>query len=83
MIYSLAANAMIRDIGLPWTFRSLGIIAFVVNFICAILLKDRNKHVSASLNAFDVQLLKRPEFWLLLGYGFFSVSSFCQLHLHL
>jgi predicted MFS family arabinose efflux permease len=82
MMYSLAANAMIQNIGLAWTFRTLGIISFVVNFICSILLKDRNKHVSASLNAFDVKLLKRPEFWLLLGYGFFSVRGifFTETH---
>ena len=75
MAYSLAANAMLQRIGLPWAFRILGIISFVVNFVCSILLKDRNKHVSASLHAFDVRLFKRYEFWLLLGYGFFSVSS--------
>jgi nitrate/nitrite transporter NarK len=75
MVYSLAANAMIQKMGLAWAFRVLGIVSFVVNFICAILLKDRNKHVSASLLAFDVRLFKRPEFWLFLGYGFFSVSS--------
>jgi hypothetical protein len=74
MVYSLAANAMIQNISLAWAFRILGIVSFTVNFICSILLKDRNKHVSASLHAFDVRLFKRPEFWLLLGYGFFSVS---------
>lgn len=78
MVYSLAANAMLQRLGLPWAFRILGIVSFVVNFICSILLKDRNKHVSASLNAFDVSLFKRKEFWLLLGYGFFSV---CLHHL--
>jgi hypothetical protein len=77
MIYSLAANAMIENIGLEWTFRTLAIISCAVNVVCSLLLKDRNKHVSASLLAFDVRLLKRPEFWLLLGYGFFSVRTTC------
>jgi predicted MFS family arabinose efflux permease len=66
---------MLQSIGLRWAFRTLGVVSFGVNFICAILLKDRNKHLSASLIAFDVKLLKRPEFLLLLGYGFFSVST--------
>lgn len=75
MIYSLAANAMIESIGLAWTFRTLAIVSCAVNIVCSLLLKDRNKQVSASLLAFDVSLLKRPEFLLLMAYGFFSVRT--------
>ncbi|KIW03321.1 uncharacterized protein PV09_05532 [Verruconis gallopava] len=79
MVYSLAANAMIQRIGLAWAFRVLGIISFFVNFVCSILIKDRNKHISVSLHAFDVRFFKRPEFWLLLGYGFFSMLGYIVL----
>jgi len=40
LIYSLATSAMLRNLGQPWTFRVLGILAFAVNGICAVLLKE-------------------------------------------
>jgi MFS family permease len=40
MIYSLASNAMIQSIGLGWAFRVLAILAFVVNIVCTILIRD-------------------------------------------
>ena len=73
MVYSLAANAMIQSIGLGWAFRILGILAFVVNFICAILIKDRNKAIGAKQLSFDYRLFKRFEYILLLGWGIFSM----------
>ena len=47
LIYSLAAQAMIRDIGLPWAFRTLAVIAGVVNSVCALVIRDRNKEVGS------------------------------------
>jgi hypothetical protein len=82
MVYPLAANAMIEKLGLRWAFRILVIISFTVNGICSLQLKDRNQQVSASLHAFDVRLLKRPKFWLLLRYGFFSVRRTTKLFLN-
>ena len=76
LIYSLATNAMIQRIGLAWAFRVLGIISFVVNFVCAILLKDRNQQVGSSHLAFDFRLFKRLEFWALLGFGVFSLLGY-------
>ena len=67
LIYSLATGAMIPSIGLPWAFRVLGIVACVVNGVCAMLVKDRNKAIGSSQLAFDVQLFKRTEYLLLLG----------------
>lgn len=67
LVYSLATGAMIPAIGLPWAFRVLGIVACVVNGVCAMLVKDRNKAVGSSQLAFDVQLFKRTEYLLLLG----------------
>lgn len=67
LIYSLATGAMIPSIGLAWAFRVLGIVACVVNGICAMLVKDRNKAIGSSQLAFDAQLFKRTEYLLLLG----------------
>ncbi|MCJ1284779.1 Tubulin beta chain (Beta tubulin) [Xylographa opegraphella] len=79
MVYSLATNAMIQSIGLPWAFRVLGIMAFVVNFICATVIKDRNKAIGASQLAFDYRLFKRKEYLLLQGWGFFSMLGYVVL----
>jgi MFS family permease len=79
LVYSLVAQAAIEHLGLPWAFRVLGICAFVVNTICSLLLRDRNKAVGARHVAFDVELLKRGEFWTLLGYGFFSMLAYVVL----
>jgi MFS family permease len=79
LTYSLAANAMIQNLGLAWSFRILGIVSFVVNFICAILLKDRNKKLGVSQVAFDIRLFKRLEFWGLLGFGVFSMLGYVVL----
>ena len=78
-MYSLATNAMIQSLGIGWAFRILGIIAFSVNFLCAILMKDRNKAIGTSQLAFDYTLFKRPEFLLTLGWGFFSMLGYIVL----
>ena len=79
MMYSLAANAMIQRLGIGWTFRILGVISFTVNFVCAILIKDRNKAIGATQLAFDYRLFKRVEFLLTLGWGFFSMLGYIVL----
>ncbi len=79
MMYSLATNAMIDSLGVEWAFRILGIVACVVNVVCALLIKDRNKAIGSSQLAFDYDLFKRGEFWLLLGWGFFSMMGYITL----
>ena len=79
MMYSLATNAMIESLGVEWAFRILGILACGVNVVCALLIKDRNKAVGAVQLAFDYTLFKRGEFWLLLGWGFFSMMGYITL----
>ncbi|PNS19955.1 hypothetical protein CAC42_7922 [Sphaceloma murrayae] len=79
LTYSLATGAMIRTIGLPWAFRVLGILAFTVNTVCALLLKDRNKQIGSSQLAFEVSLFKRVEYLLLLGFGWFSILGYVVL----
>jgi MFS family permease len=79
LVYSLAAQAMIKDIGLPWAFRILGIIAFVVNTSCALLIRDRNKQIGSSLLSFDWRLFKKPEFVGLMVFGFLSMLGYVVL----
>ncbi|KAL3420712.1 major facilitator superfamily transporter [Phlyctema vagabunda] len=79
LVYSLATNAMIQSIGLSWAFRVLAILACVVNTVCALVIKDRNKAVGAVLSGFDSKLLKRPEFLLLLAWAFFSILGYIVL----
>lgn len=79
LVYSLATGAMIRTIGLSWAFRVLGILAFVVNTICALLMRDRNKIIGSSQLAFDVSLFKRTEYLLILSYGWFSMFAYVVL----
>ncbi|KAK4197745.1 major facilitator superfamily domain-containing protein [Triangularia verruculosa] len=76
LTYSLATNAMISNLGLAWAFRILAIIAFVVNGGCSLILRDRNKAVGARHVPFHLDLFKLPEYWLFLGWGFFSLMSY-------
>jgi MFS family permease len=76
MIYSLAAGRAIQSVGLPWCFRILAICAFTVNITAANLLRDRNKESGSRYKAFDLQILKRPEFLLLQGWSWFSMLSY-------
>ncbi|KAK0656417.1 major facilitator superfamily domain-containing protein [Cercophora newfieldiana] len=76
LIYSLATNAMITNLGLEWAFRILAILAFVVNGACSIVLKDRNKEVGAIHVAFRMEFFRQSEFWLFVGWGFFSIIGY-------
>lgn len=79
LVYSLSAQAMIKNIGLPWAFRILAVIAFVVNTICALLIKDRNKQIGSSQLSFDYRLFRRMEFLGLLAFGFLSMLGYVVL----
>jgi MFS family permease len=76
LTYSLATNAMIDRIGLPWAFRILGILAFVVNGACALVIRDRNKQVGAVYSAFRLDLWKRVEFLLFISWAFFALLAY-------
>ncbi|KAL9007161.1 MAG: hypothetical protein Q9188_000095 [Gyalolechia gomerana] len=79
LMYSLATSAMIQSLGVGWAFRILGILALTVNFVCAILIKDRNTAIGSSLLAFDYILFARLEYLLVLGWGFFSMLGYIVL----
>lgn len=74
-----ATSAMVESLGVGWAIRILGVLAFTVNVICAMLMKDRNKAIGSSQLAFDYRLFKKVEFWLILGWGFFSMLGYIVL----
>ena len=79
LIYNLVTAAAIQRIGLPWTYRVLATVGFVVNLSCSLLVKDRNKAVQPYQLAFDYRLFARPEFLLMLGWGFLSELGYIVL----
>ncbi|KAK0754032.1 major facilitator superfamily domain-containing protein [Schizothecium vesticola] len=76
LIYALATNAMIQNLGLEWAFRIIAILSFVVNGAVSLIIRDRNKAVGAIHVAFHFPLLKKPEFWLYMSWGFFSMIGY-------
>lgn len=76
LIYSLATNAMITNLGLEWAFRILAILAFVVNGVCSFTLRDRNKAVGSVHLAFHVPFFKQIEYWFFIGWGFFALIGY-------
>jgi MFS family permease len=79
LIYALATQRMIQTIGLSWTFRVLGIVAGVVNFVCAVLTRDRNKSIKPHYSSFDYKLFGNVDFLLLSSWGFLSMLGYTVL----
>ncbi|KAI2616562.1 MFS general substrate transporter [Hypoxylon sp. NC1633] len=79
LCYSLATNAMISNIGLPWTFRILAIISFVANSVASFLIRDRNKAIGSVHVAFNWKLFKRVQFLLFQGWVFLSLAGYIIL----
>ncbi|KAH8807129.1 MFS transporter, MCP family, solute carrier family 16, member 7 [Xylogone sp. PMI_703] len=76
LTYSLATQRMIDTLGLPWTFRIMGLVTFAVNLTAANLLRDRNRETRSRVRAFDLDILKRPEFILLQGWSYFTILGY-------
>lgn len=79
LTYSLAANALISQVGLPWTFRILAVICLVVNSISGYLIRDRNKDVGSVHVPLDWSLFRRPPFLLLEAWLVFSIIPYIAL----
>ncbi|CAK7209613.1 hypothetical protein SCUCBS95973_000499 [Sporothrix curviconia] len=76
LTYALATNAMIRNISLAWAFRILAIVSCIVNLLCVVIVRDRNKHVGSVHVAFRVSLLKHVEYLLLVVWAFFCILGY-------
>ncbi|KAL3478300.1 major facilitator superfamily domain-containing protein [Aspergillus californicus] len=85
LVYSLATNKIIQQLGFRWAFRILGVISFTVNLICGMLVRERvppstmkKKKKSALFNP-AARLLTNPSFLLYLAWGFFSILGYIAL----
>ncbi|KAH8426143.1 uncharacterized protein LDX57_003884 [Aspergillus melleus] len=78
LIYSLAAHAMLDNVGRGWSYRILAIVQLVVNSICLLLLRDRSSAHATGRPGLSInfKLGKRYETWLFIAWGFFSVMGF-------
>ncbi|KAL7946315.1 major facilitator superfamily domain-containing protein [Trichoderma barbatum] len=76
LIYSLSTEAMISNISVAWAFRITAICTAAVNVICIILIKDRNKHIQPTQNAFDFRLFRRAELLLISTWMFLSIIGY-------
>jgi hypothetical protein len=79
LVYSLASNKMIDRLGLPWTFRILAIICFVVNSVCSFLVRDRNAALGTIHIALDWKLFRQTPFLLLQAWLIFSILAYTIL----
>ena len=79
--WSLATGAMIEHLGIAWASRITAVVMFVINFACALAIKDRNKEIKAQQKPFDYHLLKRPEFLLLVFWIFFYMFTYIIVNL--
>jgi MFS family permease len=76
VIFSAATTPMIDNLSLAWSLRITGIIAFVALFIASVLIRDRNAATMPKIKLFNLSLLKRYRYWLLIGYSFFTISGY-------
>lgn len=67
---------MLTNLSLPWTFRICALTTLAVNVICTILIRDRNHQIKPNQRAFDVSLLRRYQFVLLMFWGIFSMLGY-------
>ncbi|KAK1148076.1 hypothetical protein N8T08_010711 [Aspergillus melleus] len=81
LIYALSASAMIRNLGLDTAFRILAILAFVVNTSCTLLIRDRSAVNPSTPDppVFNIALLRKPEYLLLLGFSAFTMLGYFVL----
>lgn len=79
IVYNLTAGAAIPSLGLPWTYRLLALLTFVVNLVCSILLKDRNKAVQPDEKLFNIREFGHISIWLLTAWGVFTELGYVVL----
>ncbi|KAL5603800.1 hypothetical protein FOVSG1_006550 [Fusarium oxysporum f. sp. vasinfectum] len=78
LTYSLATGAIMRNMGLDWAYRIFAIMSAVTNIACTLLIRTRYTSQTARLS-FDISLLQKPEYLLVLSYGTFSTLGYFVL----
>lgn len=79
LVYNLIAGAGTRTLGLSWTYRVLAFCALVVNGLCAIFIRDRNKSVKPKQKTLDYHEFARVEVVLLIVWGFMAELGYIVL----
>ncbi|KAF1817074.1 MFS general substrate transporter [Eremomyces bilateralis CBS 781.70] len=79
LVYSFASQALIRQVGLAWCFRILGILTTVVNLVCSLLVRDRHAAVKSVMTPFEWRFFARYEYLLLTTFGVFSMLGYVVL----
>lgn len=77
--YNLIAGALLRKIGLEWTYRVIALCTLVINGICGALIKDRNSVVKPKQDTFDWREFGHIEVVFLIMWGFLSELGYIVL----
>ena len=76
IIWSFSIVPMIQNLSLAWSLRITGMVCFVVLLVASFLIRDRNEKIRPNIKAIDMDLLKRYNVWLLVGYTFFAILGY-------
>ena len=79
LAYNLAAGAIVQSLGIHWAYRILAFCGLTVNFVCSLLLKDRNKTVQPLQNAFNYREYGHIEVLLVVAWGVFTELGYIVL----
>lgn len=79
VIYSVSTTHMIANLSLAWSLRITGITSTLVLIVATCLIRDRNKVVRPTIHPFDVQILKKYQVWMVLGWSVFSLLGYMVL----
>jgi len=79
IIYSASTTHMIERLSLAWSLRITGISSFVMLCMATWLIRDRNKIVRPTIHPFDVNILRRYQVWMVLGWSVFSLLGYMVL----
>lgn len=79
IIYSASTIHMIDNLSLAWALRITGLTSSVMLIVATILIRDRNKVVRPTIHPFDVEILKKYEVWMVLGWSFTSLLGYMVL----
>jgi MFS family permease len=79
IIFSLSTGAMIKNVGLAWSLRLIGILAVTANTLATIFIRGRNRIIQPASIPFDLGLLRRYDVFLLLGWVFINMFGYIVL----
>jgi MFS family permease len=79
LVYNLLAGALIQSIGVGWTYRVMACGTLVINVLCSLLLKDRNKFVKPVQSWFNYREFGHVEVLLIVGWGFLTDIGYVVL----